>query len=386
MLVVLLILIFVRPFISSLTFLIFPYESVIYSILIFGFLIVWFIVKKVSLSTIKPIRYPLTLFILALFISLTLSQNKIAAIIELYKYATVILLFLVIISVPKESLGKIVICIIISGLLISFYSIRQYLFVFPHLSGYISKQGISDPFILDYVSQKRVLFPFVTPNILGGYLAMIIPLTLSYKNRIWLVAPLLFALLLTRSLGGLLSLFIGLIIYFYLLGKLEKKRLIFLSGLLIIIILVLITRFSTQKQHLQPIFSTMMRLNYWKDTWQIIKIYPLTGVGLGNFNLAQSRYAHNSYLQIWAEMGILGIISILWLVLAVFKSVFVNIKNASQKNLTISLISANAIFLAHNFVDFTFFLPEVAMIWWIILGLSLSKTKGNEPDNRNSDF
>jgi O-antigen ligase len=201
---------------------------------------------------------------------------------------------------------------------------------------------------------------------------MIIPLALTCKNRIWLIMPLSFALLLTKSLGAFLTISLALGVYFYFEGKLGKRKVIFLLGLLLITGLVFIARSVTQKQHLQPIFSTVMRWNYWKDTLEIIKAYPLSGIGIGNFNLMQSRYAHNSYLQVWAEMGILGIAAFLWLIISVFKSALGNIKDSVNKHQITGLITASSVFLIHNLVDFSFFLPEVALIFWIILGLSLS--------------
>jgi putative inorganic carbon (HCO3(-)) transporter len=289
---------------------------------------------------------------------------------ELYKYITGVLLLLIVASLNQKDGKRIIICIILTGFFISLIAMYQYFFGFKRLLGYIAKEEITNPFVLDYVSRKRVFSPFVTPNILGGYLAMIIPLTLLYRKSIWLAIPLVFALLLTKSIGAFISLFLGLLIYFYLSRKLGKRRIIFLFGLFLMIILVVITRLSTQKLHIHPVFSTVMRLGYWKDTLEIIKQAPLTGIGLGNFNLLQSRYAHNSYLQIWAEMGVLGIISFLWLVIAVYKSALLNIRRVlKENNWGVYLVTAFSIFLIHNLIDFSFFLPEVALIWWVILAL-----------------
>ena len=177
------------------------------------------------------------------------------------------------------------------------------------------------------------------------------------------------ALIITKSLGALLSILLGLIIYFHLKGGLDKKRLMILTGLTIIIGIVFLMRQVVTKQHALPTFSLVMRLNYWLDTLKIIKTAPWAGIGLGNFNLISARYAHNSYLQIWAEMGILGIVSFLWLIFAIIKSAVKNINKSAGGELMVGLLSANAVFLIHNLVDFTFYLPEIVLIWWVIIGL-----------------
>lgn len=305
------------------------------------------------------------LLILALLISCVFSQDKIISVNELYKYVTGILLFLACASLEPEKRKKIISIVIYSCLLASLFAIYQYFFGFRITLEYIARQESASPFALDYLGRQRAFFPFVTPNILGGYLAMIIPLILAYKKRLWPALPIFIALLLTKSIGAFLCLFLGLTIYFSLQGKPEKKKLLLLAGLLSVVILITVSRSMNSNQHTLPVFSALMRLDYWGETLEIIKGVPLTGIGLGNLNLAHSRYAHNSYLQIWAEMGILGIISFLWLVIAVFKTALGDKQKAG-------FIAAAAIFLAHNFVDFSFFLPEVAMIWWLIAGLALS--------------
>lgn len=102
-------------------------------------------------------------------------------------------------------------------------------------------------------------------------------------------------------------------------------------------------------------------------------MHPLAGVGIGNFNLNYSRYAHNSYLQLWAEMGILGLLSILWLIVCVFWG---GVKNSGRNNKSsLPLLTGVLTFALHNAVDFSFFLPEAAFIWWLLLGLILGEVK-----------
>ncbi|MCM8780437.1 MAG: O-antigen ligase family protein [Candidatus Omnitrophica bacterium] len=323
-----------------------------------------------SLKAIGHIKYPLLLFTTSIFICLIFSQDRITSAKEIYKYIGGIILLVFTASLPTSEKNRVISYLVNVGLIISLLAIYQYTFGFSHLVNYTGKKEITDLFTLDYISRRRPFLPFVTPNLLGGYLAMIIPLGLIYKKKIWIVIPIAVALVLTASLGALLSLLVGLILYFYLKGGLNQKSIVPIFVILAIISLVFIFRSSAQKYHTQPIFSTLMRLNYWQDSLKIIKKYPLIGVGLGNFNLANSRYAHNSYLQLWAEMGVLGIIAFLWLVVAILKYNLERLKNHNRTTY-IPLITSVVIFLVHNLIDFSFFLAEISFVWWVVMGLGL---------------
>jgi len=365
----LLILIFIRPFISSLAF---PYLNTFYTAFLIILLVVWIITNGLPLKKLQPLKYPLILFVLSLIISTVFSANKINSIIELYKYLTGLLLFFIIVCMESKNKMLVIHTLVFAGLIISVSAIYQYLFGFRHVFQFLENNLTGSAFTLDYLQNQRVFFPFITPNILGGYLAMIAPLALINKKNNLFIVPFCITLFFTKSLGSFSSVVAGLLLYFLLLGKTDKRKTLSLAGLLIIIVFVFVLRTNIPKQHIQPLLSATMRINYWTDSFKIIKTHPLAGVGLGNFNLPQSRYAHNSYLQIWAETGIPGIVAFLWLMGSIVtwtRKQFLS-KELSQGSrfLFISVL----IFLIHNLVDFTFFLPEVSFIWWVILGLLYS--------------
>jgi len=372
MLLILLAAIFIRPFISAQAF---PNLNFIYSAGLLIFLAIFVICKKPSFRKLRVLIDPLILFILALFICLIFSQNKINSLAQLYQYITGLLLFIAAASLPEDDKLLVIEAIVLAGLAVSFLAIYQYFLGFRHLSDYLVNNKLLFPFASDYLSRKRVFLPFLTPGILGGYLAMVIPLFLINQNRIWLILPVCLALFLTGSLGAFLSLFCALIIYFCLGGKIKKSKIILLSGLFISITVIFIQRSATRIEHIQPFFSTMMRLNYWKEALGIIQAHPFAGIGLGNFNLPASRYAHNSYLQIWAEMGVLGLLAFIWIAATVLKSGVKNLAELPYSRQAACLFVATLVFLIHNFLDFTFFLPEVVFVWWVILGLNTTAVK-----------
>lgn len=366
MLSALIILIFVRPFISSLAF---PYADQVYSLFLLIALLCWMLLKGFPIEKIGSLKYPFILFICALIFSTLFSLDKSVSLKELQKYAIHILIFLTSASLADREKTKIIRTIVMAGFIIGLLAIYQYFFGFRHLLDYISKQRIDSQFALDYIRRKRVFFPFATPNTLSGYLIMIIPLTFIYKDSIWLIIPLALSLFLTQSLGAFLGLFLGIMICFYPRGQFRKRNLLILSGLLATAGIIFMIRLRTPGQHLQPLFSTVMRLSYWQETIQLIKSHPLIGIGPGNFDLPHSRYAHNSYLQLWAETGIFGLLAFIWLILSIAKSTLKSLKNGHPKTQNALLLTSCIAFLIHNLVDLTFFLPEVSFIFWALAGL-----------------
>ena len=77
--------------------------------------------------------------------------------------------------------------------------------------------------------------------------------------------------------------------------------------------------------------STQDRLNIWKSTLEVIKEHPIRGVGFWSFHTIYSKYknriyknvehyfSHNDYLQLWAELGLMGAGVFLLLILFYFR-------------------------------------------------------------------
>lgn len=344
------------------------------------FLGIWAITKGLALKKIGSVRYPVILFFVSLIISFTFSTDRAKSFQELYAYALALLLFLVISPFSGEDKMRVVKTLLLSGLLVCILAIHQYFVVFPELIAYLKEKKIVDPFLVHFVAQKRVLFPFTTPNILGGYLATLLPLALlPVEGKIFFLVTMGITLLLTQSLSGLLSVFFAFAVFFSMKGQFNKTRsLFFLSAVGLTIALVFFLRTVRSTEYLQPLFSWTMRFDYWREAVKIIAAHPFTGVGLGNFDLPQCRFAHNSYLQIWGEMGILGIFSYLWLVGSVLWGVIKQMKDPAQKSGLVLLVTSLAAFLFHNVLDFSFFLPEVGLIGWMLLGL-LNSTDREKP-------
>ncbi len=90
--------------------------------------------------------------------------------------------------------------------------------------------------------------------------------------------------------------------------------------------------------------SNKERIRIWKLSLESIKKYPLLGVGIGNFpvvlnqDLALAKAgssAHNIYLQIAAEMGILALIFSLWFLWLLMRKIYYNFAHSKDWEITI---------------------------------------------------
>ena len=361
----LLIFVFVRPFIGSLTAVKINFA---YSALLFLFLFCWILFKKNPIKK-DAVSWLLPLFFGSILVSWFINKDSIAVNLHLFQYINGILLFLTARALTHKHKTGMILTLLASGVCASLLAIHQYFFGFQNVANYLSEHNIIDPVARNCILSRRVFAPFCTSNALGGFLAMLLPLAFSLKNRKWIALPLFLALLLTQSVGASLALLAVLIIYLWQIRSTARTGLLLAAFLLIGASVIFITRNVTPMPWFHPSFSIKMRLIYWEETLRLIQSHFWLGTGLGSFDLPSARYAHNSYLQLWAENGLLGITAFLALLIALFKSGMANITARAE---TRFLLMGCGVFLLHNLIDFTFFLPETSLIWCVMFGLALN--------------
>ncbi len=124
------------------------------------------------------------------------------------------------------------------------------------------------------------------------------------------------------------------------------------------------------------------RLSYWSTAVTMISDNPWFGVGWGAFEKAYPKYmvlggypvklAHNNFLQVWAETGIIGLNAFagMWLVfLYTFWKKAVSGPAVAMRGVACGLGTAVIAFLVNSVVDFALYLPALAYLVFAFMGL-----------------
>lgn len=170
--------------------------------------------------------------------------------------------------------------------------------------------------------------PFLGPNQLAGFLVLTLPLlvgslldTREYRLRGAALALGLAALVLTGSRGGAVAIGCGGIAFAALaLTRTRGRGLVVAVGGGGAAVAVALLLWSPLLSSLDRNHSMHVRAVYWRATGKIVASAPVLGVGLDNWQehyfhtksdvQQETKKAHNDYLQILAETGIFGLLSL----------------------------------------------------------------------------
>ncbi len=133
------------------------------------------------------------------------------------------------------------------------------------------------------------------------------------------------------------------------------------------------------------------RAVFYKDAFKIIKDNPILGIGGDGWKTIYKAYqsyaywtteAHNYFMQVWVEIGTLGIA-----VLAVTLGIYVfsiykfyrKSNDVEVKNIVVGIFVTVAAILGHSAIDFDLSLAAMAIILWTLIGMELGLiTKGDK--------
>jgi O-antigen ligase len=132
--------------------------------------------------------------------------------------------------------------------------------------------------------------------------------------------------------------------------------------------------------------STSYRVYIWMGTLRLLADYWFTGIGHGSdaFNIIYPAYsysaieaphAHNLYLLILTEMGVLGAAAFIGVIFVFFRKLFYVIKNSAVKEYRIvaaATASGMAGFLIQGMFDNVWYNYRVFLYFWLIIAFGIS--------------
>lgn len=199
----------------------------------------------------------------------------------------------------------------------------------------------------------------------------------------FLLIFLLYSMLITFSRGGLLALLFEVVLMsFYILrsSSLKTPLLISLSFLVLMPVLMLFHVASQKK-----VTGVEARFYHLERGKEIFLSRPILGAGPGSYSFynienspSKSSFAHNSIVQNLSEVGLLGTLVFLIILVIILKEAAIKVLNKSRSErgyigavLSIIIISL----LLNDLWDFDLYIPSFLIVFWILVGALFSRNE-----------
>jgi len=239
----------------------------------------------------------------------------------------------------------------------------------------------------------RVYSTFGNPNVYGAYLLLAIPAAAAMmyyaKNPFYkLVAVgitglLVLSLALTYSRGCYLALAVSALVFVLLIEK--RMIVLFVAGLAAVPFVLpasMLARLASIVNFEDT--STAFRLNIYRASIRILEDFWMAGLGQGieaynrvypfyAFAAVPSPHAHNLFLQIFLETGIVGLVVFIAVLACFFRTQISFIRRTSdskRKVLAAALTAAAVGFLFQGMFDHVFYNYRVMLTFFIFIGIA----------------
>ena len=285
----------------------------------------------------------------------------------------------------KERLNNILTSIAIGAALVGVFGLYQFVFL-----GTVQREWIDAS--LKGVITRRAYSVFMNPNIFAEYLVLVTPLVVSqfwahrdgFKKFIYLMIAslLLLNMMLTFSRGGMVSIAVAAMVFLFFA---MRPLFVFLIPIGIFSINFLPEKIQNR---IYSIFnfadsSTSYRFKMWGITKDLIRDNPMVGVGFGHKSFKQEFellirsmpifHAHNTYLEIMAEGGALGIISFLYIVIGSIVNLFKSGMKSTDKyirTISIGLLASIMGILTNGMTEHIVYINRIIVMLWMVFGMT----------------
>jgi Lipid A core - O-antigen ligase and related enzymes len=298
------------------------------------------------------------IFIVVGFISVILPYNYHLGIVELFKYISILAVYLIILylnSKEENFDSHITKAIILSSIVPLSVGLYQIIFKKGFSSGFSSEQGLN-----------RVYGTFVHPNSYAFYLLIIVVTIFIYnqkyeRNKFFylLGAVALLELYFTYTRSAWLGMALIVVSYVFLSDISFNKKISF--GIFLIILSIPI--YNLTYHRFANIFSGSMeesslatRLYIWKGMFSVFKERPIIGYGIGSFKYYSNIVlnwrieAHNDYLRLLFETGVIGLLTYMSIQFKVLKNIL-KYKIDGYKVVSILICTFYLLSLSDNIID-----------------------------------
>lgn len=241
-------------------------------------------------------------------------------------------------------------------------------------------------------------------NGLAGYLNLVAPFCLGFALRgkdpalrklsWWCLALASLALLLTQSRGGLLAYAAILLIgtWFFAPDRKTGVRRVAIALVLCVLAAAVAGLFFQRLTEIDD-FTTVSRVAIWGGAFTVFTRAPMLGIGFGNLRGLLGGLlslpdgwtgdAHNLYLELLAETGILGFVTFALLSGAALNRSIKRYRCSQDdfgKVMGFALFASLAGILWHGTVDYLFHTtPQVAALFFLVLGMLRAQSGSETP-------
>lgn len=347
------------------------------TLIILGGGLSYIIVNKVNILDV-PASRPYLAFLVISFLSLLLSPGRLVGIWDWIRLVSIFVVYILVSNLfeTEEKINKLLQAVLISVIVPSAVGFYQFLTSTGNQAAY---------------GFNRIFATFVHPNPYAFYLTMLLPIGIVLllkdgfsSRRIGLgilCVTMGISLILTYTRAAWIAVFLAILF----LGIFRYRKLLLISVPLFFLLIKfnpgLAHRFGDVfefSSYYDPQNSFLWRIKLWSQTIPLIFSRPILGHGLSSFASYFRGEAHNDYLRVAFETGLIGVGAHLWILLSLLRrAIYVYKRIGTQyfKSLTLAFISIFIAYMAIMLSDNLMRSLVVQWYFWIFAGIACSLYK-----------